>query len=203
MGPLAADKKWIFLVVFIVLLFAAFIAGNKYWFYPEYTTRITPPPSYSPPVDSPNSVIIKPYEGTLRKILEQSEVSGDTGKVMNGDTRNPFLKPGELDPPPPKPPGKVIMSVEIPNLGMIITGGERKSVMLDGNLVREADHYGSHVVKRIESKSVILSGEYGELRIRMPSSSFGDPEVDILEKHSANLIIKPIFKEKKKGRRDR
>lgn len=197
---MAADKKWIFFAVFIVLLFTTFIAGNKYWFYPEYTAQIIPGPAYSSPVDAARGEIIKPFEGTLKKILEKSDESDEAGDEETD--RNPFIYGDRhVAEEPEQKPEKVIKSVEVPNLGLIITGDEKKIAMLDGNIVREGDLYGDHVVEKIEPKHVDLSGVYGKLRLRMPSSSFRKPEVVIIEESVANVLFELVYKETEK--RDR
>jgi hypothetical protein len=199
-----ADKKWVSLAVVIVLVSAAFFVGNKYWFSRKYTVQVNPLPSYKPPSDRPQITLIKPYEETLEQI-KQPATTVESGGAENNSSRNPFLWPGELNPPPPaKPivkteevkPKKEVKPVEIPSLGMIIAGENNKLAVLDGTTVREGDYYAGHKVEHIYPKYVVLSGDYGVLRIGMQSSSYGEPKVDILEVKNPDLLIKPVLKDK-------
>ena len=71
--------------------------------------------------------------------------------------------------------------------------------MLDDTLVHPGESYGGHVIEDIESEYVILSGDYGVLKISMLEKSFGAPRVDILETTDPNLLIQPVFSEKNSG----
>lgn len=191
-----AEKKWILFGAGILLALIGFIAANKYWFYPTLTAQIAPPPGYTSPSDTPNIVVIKPFEGTLSKIIQQPDPT-DIDPNPIGTSRNPFLWHGELTPPPPPKKNKKVQPVEIPRLGMIITGEDRQTVMLDNNLVHPGESYGGHVVESISPEFVILSGDYGVLKISMPQMSFGAPKVDILEEKDPNLLIEPVLTDKR------
>lgn len=196
---MAVERKWIFFGVFVLLILVGFIAANKLWFYPNFTVQIQPPVLYTSPADAPKAVVIKPFEGTLKEIIQQDDSAiKDTDKA--GKTRNPFLWKGELQPKDPEAPAEIskqIQPVEIPRLGMIIIGDNKKIVMLDDALVHPGETYGGHVIENIGSDYVILSGDYGVLKISMLAKSYGAPKVDILEETNPNLLIKPVLSEKK------
>ncbi len=192
---MVVEKKWAIFVVVIVLMFIGFMTMNKYWFYPEFSARIIPPPAFTSPADNPNIVLIKPFEGTLKKIIQEPEAVNIAGPTHT--KRNPFLWQGELTPPPPKKKTKEVQPVEIPRLGMIITGENSKTAMLDNSFVHSGDSYGGHVVESISPEYIILSGDYGVLKISIPSTSFGAAKVDILEEKNPNLLIQPVFAEKR------
>ncbi len=184
--------------VLVLLMFAGFIAANKLWFYPNFIDKIPQPVVYTPPADNPRAVVIKPFEGTLKKIIQQGDSTGE-GIGQAGEGRNPFLWKGELQPKAPKDPAKIakqVQPVEIPRLGMIIIG-HRKSVMLDDALVHPGETYGGHVIEDIGPDYVILSGDYGVLKISMLKKSFGDPKVEILKETNPNLLIMPVMSGKK------
>ncbi len=195
---MVADRKWAVFGVVVLLVLAGFIAANKFWFYPEYTVQIQAPPLYTSPDDIPKIVLIKPFAGTLKEIIHQDDlVNKNSADFANG--RNPFLWQGELQPKQKDAGPEVIIPeqpVEIPRLGMIIIGSRGKSVMLDTTLVHKGESYGGHVVEEIESKSVVLSGEYGVLKISMSARSFGEPSVDILEVTNPDMLIKPVLSKK-------
>ena len=193
---MAVERKWAVFGVLVLLTLISFIAVNKFWFYPYYAVQVQPPVPYTSPVDSINAVVIKPFAGTLRRIIQPDDSTG-TGTAQKERNRNPFLWKGELDPNPVQT-DKEIQPVEIPRLGMIIIGEDTKTAMLNDTLVHPGESYGGHVVEEIASEYVILSGEYGVLRISMLDKSFGSPKVDILEATNPNLLIQPVFSEKKK-----
>ncbi len=193
---MVADRKWAVFGVVVLLVLVGFIAANKFWFYPKYTVQVQAPPLYTSPDDIPKVVLIKPFAGTLKEIIQQKD--SKKGHAETG--RNPFLWQGELQPKQEKDePDPVIpeQPVEIPRLGMIIIGSRGESAMLDDTLVHQGESYGGHVVEEIESKYVVLSGEYGVLKITMSATSFGEPTVDILEVTNPNLLIKPVLSKKK------
>ena len=199
-SQLAADRKWTVFGIVFLLVFVGFFAANKWWFYPKYTARIQLPTQYRSPNDIPKVVIIKPFEGTLKKIVQQNDTSIGNDDVAENE-RNPFLWKGELTPddPPSPPPEKIKAEkpLEIPRLCMIIIGNSGKSVMLNDTLVRQGEKYGGHLIESIDSESVILSGDYGVLRMSMLQRSFGEPQVDILEVTNPDLLIKPVINKKK------
>ena len=195
---MVVERKGAVFGVFVLLMLVGFIAANKLWFYPNYTVQIQSPVLYTPPADVPKAVVIKPFEGTLKKIIQQDD-SAEKDTAQAGKARNPFLWKGELQPKGPEAPvkiGKQVQPVEIPRLGMIIIG-EGKTVMLDDTLVHPGETYGGHVIENIGPDHVILSGDYGVLKISMLEKSFGAPKVDILEETNPNLLIKPVLSEKK------
>lgn len=192
---MVVEKKWAVFWVVIVLILIGFIATNKLWFYPQFTAKITRPPVYTRPADNPSDVSIEPFDVTLRQIIQEPEAVNIAGPTQT--KRNPFLWKGELTPPPPPKRTKEVQPVEIPRLGMIITGENSKTAMLDNSLVHPGDSYGGHVVESISSEFIILSGDYGVLKISMPPTSFGAAKVDILEEKNPNLLIQPVFAEKR------
>ena len=188
------EKKWAFFGAAIVVTIIGFIAANKYWFYPAFTSQIDHPPVFTSPADNPNIAVIKPFAETLNKIIQEPDVANISGTTEI--ERNPFLWLGELTPPAPQKTAKKVQPVEIPKVGMIIIGENSKTAMLDNSMVHPGDTYGGHFVESIFSESIILSGEYGVLKISMPSVSFGAPTVDILEEKNPNLLIEPVFVDK-------
>jgi len=38
------ERKWAVFGVLVALIIALFVAVNKYWFYPSFQVRVTPPP---------------------------------------------------------------------------------------------------------------------------------------------------------------
>lgn len=198
-----ADKKWVVFGIAVLLVLAGFIAVNKYYFFPQYTVKILAPSPYLPPKDIPDIVLIEPFEGTLRKIIAPDPLEGKDALQAISDrekARNPFLWLGELEPEKVKAPvarAKEIKPVEIPKMGMIIVGEKGNSVMLDRTLVSLGESYGGHVIEDIQSGYIILSGDYGVLRISISERSFGAPKVDILEVNNPNLLINPVVSEKK------
>ena len=196
---MVVERKWAVFVVLVLLMLVGFIAANKMWFYPNFIDKIQKPAVYTPPADIPKAVVIKPFAGTLKKIVQQDDSTGD-GTDQAGEARNPFLWKGELQPKGPKAPAKItkkVQPVEIPNLGMIIIGDNNKLVMLDDTLVHPGDTYGGHIIEDIGPDYVILSGDYGVLKISMLAKSYGTPKVDILEETNPNLLIKPVVSAKK------
>ena len=192
------ERKWVVFGALVLLIIAGFIAANKMWFYPNFIDRIQKPAVYTPPADIPKAVVIKPFEGTL-VVMQKPDDSTGEDIDQAGDGRNPFLWKGELQPKAIKPTGpkpKQVQPVEIPRLGMIIIG-DGKSVMLDDTLVHPGETYGGHLIEDIGPDSVILSGDYGVLKISMLAKSFGEPRVDILEETNPNLLIKPVVSAKK------
>ena len=190
------ERKWAMFGAFVLLVLIGFIAANKYWFYPNFTTHIQPPAPFTSPADTPNIVLIKPFEGTLKKIIQQGD-RAVTDRDQTGKNRNPFLWKDELKAKPAAKPAREVQPVEIPRLGMIITGSERKTAMLDDTLVHPGETYGGHTVEDIASEYVIFSGDYGVLKISMLQNSYGAPKVDILEVTNPELLIKPVFSEKR------
>ncbi len=194
---MVVEKKWALFGGVILLTLIAFIAANKYLLYPRLTAQVLPFPPYSSPIDNPNIVVIKPFEGTLNKII--SDPVSDTASTITNPRRNPFLKPGELTPTKKTEKAKKVQPVEIPRLGMIITGENNKTAMLDDSLVHTGETYGGHVVESISSEFIILSGEYGVLKISMLPTSYGLPKVEILEEKNPDLLIEPVFSDKRRA----
>ena len=196
---MVVERKAVVFGVLVLLMFVGFIAANKLWFSPKFAVQIQPPVPYRSPADIPKAVVIKPFEGTLKKIIQEDD-SAKIDTAQAEKERNPFLWKGELQPKALKAPAKIakqVQPVEVPKLGMIIIGGNRKSVMLDETLVHPGEIYGGHVIRDIGPDYVILSDDYGVLKISMLKKSFGAPKVEILKETNPNLLIMPVISGKK------
>lgn len=190
-----AEKKWVVFGVLVLLVLIGFLAANKFYFYPYYSLHLQPLPAYTPPTEAVNAVVIKPFEGTLKTIMQQGDQAAENSPKGQ---RNPFLWQGELNPVVNTAVAeKKEQPVEIPRLGMILVREGEKTAMLDGTLVHTGDTYAGHRIEAIEPEYVILSGGYGVLKISVQKKSFGVPQVDILEETNPNLLIKPVVSEKK------
>lgn len=195
---MVAEKKWVVFGVLVLLVLIGFIAANKFFFYPYLALHLQPLPAYVPPTEAVNAVVIKPFEGTLTRIMQQGDQAAENSLYAEVQ-RNPFLKPGELQPKEETAASvKKEQPVEIPRLGMILLREGEKTAMLDGTLVHPGDTYAGHRIEDIEPNYVILSGGYGVLKISVRKKSFGAPKVDILEETNPNLLIKPVISEKKR-----
>ena len=139
----------------------------------------------------------RPFEKTLKSINAAGNIKTTPKTTKTGVQRNPFLWSGELKKKPAKGP-KQKKTVTVPKLGMIIIGQQSKSVMLDGHRVAEGETFRGHRVDRISRKAVILSGEYGKIKISISGRSFGPPEVEILEARHPDMLIQPVIQAAKK-----
>ncbi len=177
------EKKWVVFVLLASLMVGTFVAVNRYWFYPHFSVHVPPPPRYTPPEDRPEIIKIRPFERTMKYITSQGHSAG----TLFFPGRNPFLWKNELTrrqkkKPPPS-------AVEVPRLGMILISGTRRRALLDNSLVSEGEQYKGHLVEKIEKDGVILSGEYGRVRLFMPSHSLGPAGVEIVKAKNPNLKI--------------
>lgn len=198
---MVVDRKWVMFGIAMLFAVGCYVFANVYWFYPMYSVQVEPPPVYQ----SPKSGLrvgenIELFKVTRELMIEDQETNNE-GLIGSGADRNPFLWEGELQPEdPPKPlevDSKPEQPLEIPKLSMILNSSSGKSAMLNETLVHQGESYAGHTVENIESDYIILSGEYGVLKISMLAKSFGECKVDILEVSNPDMLIKPVVTRKK------
>lgn len=170
------DKRLIRFFVLLLMVVLIFVFSFNFFIKPKKFTEFEIQKSLTTKDRKKSNQREKDLQSTTAHVIKNKYQKYRPLHQKNKELRNPFLWSRKVTKTKHKNVKKQYKPA-VPNLGIISVSKNRKFATLNNVLVREGDKYGEHIVKLIKKNYIILSGDYGSVKLSVSNKLCGPVKV--------------------------